>query len=343
MINTNPAVMPIRLAEEIVPAMRYQGDIPFEEWQKKARKKLKELLGLPYMIPCAAEFEKEETVDCGDYTRTRFSFMSEPGYYVPGYILMPKQYHGKLPLMICVQGHSTGMHISLGITKFPVDEDGLMYIRNRNYAEHAVRRGYCTVVIEQRYMGECGGDAEGPGCCANGREGTESAMKTLLLGRTAIGERVWDISRTIDVLIENVPEINTLDISCMGSSGGGTATFYAACMDTRIAYAMPACAVCTYLESIIKKYHCPCNYIPSIARYFDMGDLGGLIAPRGLVVVAGVKDPIFPIGGVEKAMKQIGALYHSCGADEKAVLVVGDEGHRFYANQAFSAMEALRK
>ena len=343
MRNTNPAGMPIKLVEEIQPKMRYKGDKPFEIWQREAREKLSELLGMEYMVSCETDFIKEETLDCGSYTKTRFSFMSEPGYYVPGYILMPKEFEGKLPLMICLQGHSTGMHISLGIGKYASDDKDFIYAGNRNFAEYAVEKGYCAVAIEQRYMGECGGDEEGPGCCANGRKGTESAMKSLLIGRCAIGERVWDISRTIDVLIENVPEINSDDISCMGNSGGGTAAFYAACMDERIKYSIPSCAVCTYLDSIIKMYHCPCNYIPSIARYFDMGDLGGLVAPRKMVVVAGREDTIFPIDGVNKTMDIIKDLYRVCNAEDNVTLVVGDEGHRFYADAAYTAMANMRK
>ena len=51
--------------------------------------------------------------------------------------------------------------------------------------------------------------------------------------------------------------------------------------------------------------HCSCNYIPGIRNYFNMGDLGGLIAPRPLVTVCGVNDSIFPIEGVEESFQLI--------------------------------------
>jgi hypothetical protein len=47
--------------------------------------------------------------------------------------------------------------------------------------------------------------------------------------------------------------------------------------------------------------HCVCNFVPNIAKYFDMGELGGLIAPRALIVVNGIKDDIFPDDGVREA------------------------------------------
>ena len=52
MRNTNPPIIPIKLGEEIIPEMRYKGDISFEKWQIEARAKLKELLGIQFMLPC---------------------------------------------------------------------------------------------------------------------------------------------------------------------------------------------------------------------------------------------------------------------------------------------------
>ena len=43
--------------------------------------------------------------------------------------------------------------------------------------------------------------------------------------------------------------LNRLGI--MGNSGGGTTSFYAACVDPRIKVCMPSCAFCPYYDSII--------------------------------------------------------------------------------------------
>ena len=124
------------------------------------------------------------------------------------------------------------------------------------------------MTLEQRGMGIRGGNENGPQCHV-------PAMTSLLIGRTMIGERVWDISRAIDVLEKHFPQVDSAKVLCLGNSGGGTATFYAACMDERIKGAVPSCAVCTYKASIAAQYHCVCNFIPNIASYFDMGDLAG--------------------------------------------------------------------
>lgn len=71
-----------------------------------------------------------------------------------------------------------------------------------------------------------------------------------------------------------------------------------------------------------------------------MGDLGGLIAPRPLVVVCGVEDKIFPINGVEESFALIQKAYAELGAEDRCHLVKGAEGHRFYPDDAWPVMKA---
>ena len=166
------------------------------------------------------------------------------------------------------------------------------------------------------------------------------AMTAILMGRTLIGERVWDISRAIDVL-ESMNEIDSEKIAVMGNSGGGTTSYYAACMDERIKIVMPSCSICTYEKSINACVHCTCNYIPNIAKYVDMGDLACLIAPRPLVMVSGQFDKGFNIEGCKKAYATIEAIYEKAGAKDKCRMIIGPEGHRFYADLAWPVFEEL--
>ena len=106
---------------------------------------------------------------------------------------------------------------------------------------------------------------------------------------------------------------------------------------------MPSCALCTYEDSIMAMKHCACNFIPGIRKYFDMGDLGGLIAPRPYVTVSGVKDPIFPIHGVEKTYAITKAMYEQIGKGDLYQLVKGQGGHRFYPDEAWPVAHALLK
>lgn len=314
--------------------MRFDPRRDFEAWKVKLGAKLRELVGpTPEVVPLdlQIEFDKQHP----DFREIRFVFTSERHSQVPCHLLIPTAAKTPAPVVICLQGHSTGMHISLGRPIYEGDQKSID--GGRDFGLQAVAQGYAALVMEQRAFGERK-DARFPG--AEARKCLHPTMVAALLGRTMVAERVWDVSRAIDALAL-FPEIDTKRIGCMGNSGGGTTTWYAACLEPRISVAMPSCSVCTYEDSIGKIDHCPDNYIPGALRYFDMPDLAGLIAPRALVVVAGKDDGIFPIAGVKKSMKTIEAVYKAAGSPNKCRLVVGDKGHQFYPDEAWPVLREV--
>lgn len=320
-----------KIANKIEPKFRYNFEEPIEKWKEKSKAKLAEFLGLPF-DKCNDNFEIEYEEENKNFFEIRFSFTSEADYVIPCHILIPKVKKEKYIPVICLQGHSNGMHISLGRAKYDGDEmmisDG-----DRDFGIRAVQEGCAAIVMEQRYMGECGGTEKGPGCLSEA-----TAMNALLYGRTAIGERVWDVMRLIDVLEKHFDFLDLDRLICIGNSGGGTTAFYAACMDERIYCTVPSCAVCTYRDSIGAMLHCCCNYVPRIAKYFDMGDLGGLISPRRLIVVNGKDDPIFPNHGVDETVDVIKKFYTIQNCEENFKHLTGDGGHRFYADITWKAI-----
>jgi len=330
--NFNPHKHNRDLMTALRPEMRFDGSLPFAEWQKAARDKLLGLLGLPF-VKCDPLLEIESKTKTDDAKELRFTFQSEEGYFVPCHLLIPKGAAKPLPVVICLQGHSTGMHVSLGRARHDVDKksDG-----DEAFAVRALREGYCALTIEQRCFGECGGTEKGPDCY-------NSSMAALLIGRTTLGERVWDVQRAIDVLEKHFPQADANSVVCMGNSGGGTAAFYAACVEERIKAAMPSCSVCAYEDSIAARTHCSCNFVPNVRKYFDMGDLGGLIAPRKLVVVTGKYDTGFFLDGVKKSYAIIKGMYDHIGRGNDCALVVGDGGHRFYADEAWPVLNGMLK
>lgn len=316
-----------KISQRAYPAFRYDGSADFATWQKVARETLSDLLCLEAFEKCDDNFTVEYQTEHEDFTEIRFLFNSEEDFVVPCHILLPKKVAAPFTPVICIQGHSTGMHISLGRAKFPGDEQTIAG-GDRDFAIRAVKEGCAAITLDQRYMGEQGGTENGTGCYS-------AALVSMLYGRTAIGERVWDVCRLIDVLEKHFDCLNMERLVCLGNSGGGTATFYIACMDERVYCAVPSCSVCTYKDSIGAMHHCCCNHIPKIGEYFDMGDLTGLIAPRKLVIVNGRKDAIFPQHGVEETMEIAKEMFSAAGVPENVTLVTGEGGHRFYADLAW--------
>ena len=83
----------------IEPQMRYDGKEDFKEWQKKARAKLEELLGLPFE-KCDDEFKIISEEQCDGYKSIEFEFQSEEGYYIPCTLLVPDEIKGILLVSI---------------------------------------------------------------------------------------------------------------------------------------------------------------------------------------------------------------------------------------------------
>lgn len=324
------------LIQQAPRSLAFDTSRDYDTWRRDVRIKLRELLGAtPERAPL--DLRIQFTQEHEHYTETRFLFCTERNADVPCHLLVPKHGARPLPIVICIQGHTSGMHNSLGRTKDASDAENMA--ADRDFAIQAIGQGYAALVLEQRCFGERIENRPpevapfGPGC-------QHATMTALLLGRTMIGDRVWDLSRAIDLLAE-FPEIDSSRIVCLGESGGGTVTYYASCLDERISLAVAACCVCTFEESIGAIDHCVDNYIPGILRYFDMGDIACLMAPRPLVVVAGRDDSIFPFSGVQGAFATIESIYAAAGAPDRCRLVVGEGGHRFYASQTWPVVRDL--
>jgi len=320
-----------RLTEH-TPLLAYDSTRPYEKWRQTVKEKLTELLGLPFSScdPCLTVVTRERVED---RIEIYFTVQTEPGYIVPCWLYIPAGVRSA-PLTICLSGHGGGMHVAAGKAKNDKDRKSLEEWPHRAMGLRAIREGRCALILEARSFGEASLEGYGTSC-------TEASKIAILMGRTTIGERVWDAMRILDAVLDTFPEVEKENIVCTGNSGGGTATYYLACMDERITAAAPSCSVCTYEASIAAMPHCMCNHIPYIRKYFEMGDLACLIAPRKLVVAAGAKDDIFPIDGVRKTFDTITEIYKAADAAENCALVVGEGGHLNYADLIWEKLHEM--
>ncbi|MBQ8685423.1 MAG: acetylxylan esterase [Clostridia bacterium] len=321
------------LKEKVKPVLSFDENKDYAAWKEEVKEKFLDLVGIENIrrnaCPLRWEIESEEQKE--GYKLIRFVFESERGAFVPCYLCIPDTGKEKYPLAITLQGHSTGFHNSIGVVKYEGDES---YKPRGEFALQAVKNGYAALAIEQRGMGERRPVAEhqvGAHMCEY------EAHIALLLGRTILGERIWDVSKAID-LLPNFPEIDSEKIFITGSSGGGTASFYAACLDERIKLAAPNCAFCTYKASIMNYYHCSCNFIPHSFENFEMQDLTCLIAPRPLVVTAGREDRIFPLYGVREGFETVKRIYQKAGVPENCRLVETPKAHYWCKDLVWDAI-----
>jgi len=328
----------IQLAKENAPLYAYDVTKDFAAQKAIIAEKYAEILGRPEKKTDPKPIVEWVKTENPEYDMVRFKFESEPGLFVPCYMMLPKGVYGTAAnkkAVICLQGHSSGMHLSAGIAIYEHDQE--LINGDRDFGVQAVRQGFVAVCMEQRGFGELQGDIDPKPGKTNCHV---LSMQALMLGRTIIGERSLDVSQLLDTL-KHFPEVDENHVGLMGQSGGGTATFYTSCIEPRLIAAMPSCSFCQNEESIFAMHHCVCNYIPGIQKYFEMADLAVLIAPRPLVIVCGKNDPIFPLSGVKKGFEKVKAIYAAAGAPDNCRLVIGDGEHRFYAEPGWKQYTSM--
>ena len=314
-------------------ACRAETGEEFAQWQGEARPALRELLGLARMERelrghCPV-IELDEPEELEGFTRRLGRIETEPGWQVEFWMLTPEG-DGPFPLAVMPHGHEARGHDTYAGVHGG-DERRIQRIEelDADVAVQAAEHGFIALAVNTR-----GFEANAiPDLNErhDGRDCHSELIHALLAGRTAIGERVWDLERVIDWAIR-LPEVDAERVLMMGNSGGGMATSYAAACDTRVTVAVPSCSFATFVGENGVAHHCDCNTVPGIYRFGEFSDVAGLTAPRHLLIVNGREDTLFPAGEVERAVGGVRRIYDAAGVPERFEHRWGPEGHRFYAD-----------
>jgi len=320
----------------------------FKKWQGQAREALIELTGLRQMEKQLAGFKPKVDIGKADnssdgFSRSLCSIETEPGVVVPFYMLVPKSANKSepLPLFLCPHGHDTqGLHSYAGAFR---DEGHRKKILSRdgNIAEQAANRGFIAIAPATRGLAR---ELLVPD--PKGRHGNRPCraqlMHCLVAGRTPVAERVWDMQRLLD-WAENHPLVDRERIIMTGNSGGGVLTAYTAAIDERIRVAIPSCSFTSVIDGGGFIFHCDCCMVPGLRNWGDWAELGGLVAPRQLLIVHGVKDSLHYRPNVERVAGEIRKIYKAAGVPGRVSLAWGSSGHQFYPDLMWPVIEKRMK
>jgi dienelactone hydrolase len=311
-----------------------------ELWQTQLRAKITDLLGGFPTAHAAPVAQSIEVRDYPGYRREKLVFESHPGVAVVAYLLTPKAASAPFPTVVCVPGHGRGVDDIVGIGEDGNDRTGKPSYQY-DFAVQVVNHGLAAVAIEPMAFGcrrSAAAQAKGPG----NTECQPSAGSALLLGETMIGWRVYDVMRTID-WIQTRPELDAKRVGCMGISGGGTCTQFAAALDTRIKAAMVSGYLNSFRASIMSVPHCIDNYVPGILNWAENYDVASLIAPRYFFSEGGDQDHIFPVAATQAAFQHVKKVYQICDVPDRAQQEIFSGGHMFHGVKGLPFMaQALR-
>jgi len=321
-------------------AFRAQTLDQWQAWRQELRGQLVECLGGFPADRCDLAPQVAEVVEEENYRREKVLFYSEPGVAVPCYVLTPRTSAPPYRPVIALHGHgSDGARLVLGLTRND-QERAHMQALNCDYARQLAQHGFMVFVPVLRALGERNevlpafrtGEGLGAKSCQI------TSMVGLLLGKSLAGLRVWDVIRTVDY-IHSRPEPMIESIGCVGLSGGGVVTLYAAALEDRIGVAVVSGAFCTFRASIMAMEHCADNYVPGILRYAEVPDMAGLIAPRPLLIEHGIEDPIFPIQATRQAYQDLARVYALLNRADHLEADYHAGGHCFGGGKVFAFLD----
>ncbi|MFB3826091.1 MAG: dienelactone hydrolase family protein [Bryobacteraceae bacterium] len=312
--------------------LAFREDYPggFRNWQREARAGLRLKLGLEKIAASVGNHqpavELGEAADMGEYTRQRGTIETEPGVRIPFWLLKPKG-KGPRPLGIFSHGHDARGHdTTAGVYSGKAHEERSL-AEDRDVAVQAARLGFIAVAPASRGLAAWVipdlRDRHGKQSCRS------HVMHCLLAGRTAMGERVWDMQRILDWAV-TLPEADRRRVLMMGNSGGGMVTIFAAACDQRITVAVPSCSFAPTVSASGYVFHCDCNMVPGLMELGGLPNVAGLIAPRWLLSVSGRRDALFSNEAIESAAGQVRGIYRAAGHAGRYEHRWGGAGHRFY-------------
>jgi dienelactone hydrolase len=345
------------LYSQAAPSMTFSAtnEEEWKTWRRKLKAKFLELLGGMGDPKCdlAPQVTKRRKMD--GYTREHVVFQARPGRTVAAWVLTPDSKGpvgqvtrpvkpggsvGPLPTLICLQGHGAGKDEIVGIS-----DDGTERAEyggyQKDFALQAVRRGFFVIAPDQFGFGERRdkediAESKGKSSCR------KPSMAGMLLGRTVPGIRVYDVSRCIDYL-QTRPECDPARIGCMGISGGGEITTFAAAVEERIQAALISGYLAHWRDSIMAILHCEDNYVPGVLQYAEMPDIACLIAPRPVFFENGTQDNIFPLKSARAAFKKIKSAYDALGYAHRCEMEVFEGDHQWWGVKGFPFMERWLK
>lgn len=279
-------------------------------WQRRARTRFAQHLGLHLFEKCPARPRKRGSVRIGDLIREDWIIQTERDVWTPFYLFIPPEARdGKCPLVLCPHGHgSAGKWATGGRWDIPAMRP-LIKKYNYDYGVQFARAGFITACPDARGFGERRERAVQADRKTAWFFQTQSCHHLMIagapLGLTVQGMWAWDLMRLLDHL-QRDPRVDARRVGCAGLSGGGLQTLAVSAVDPRIRAAVDSGYFYGVRESLqVDNGNCDCNLVPHLWEDFDMGDIGGLVAPRGLFIETGDRDPLNGSSGLANVSSQL--------------------------------------
>lgn len=262
------------------------------------------------------------------YTRSRITFVSEPGDRVTAYLWVPKGSSPARGFPAALALHPTsalGKGVVAGESELP----------NRAYGLELARRGWVVLAPDYVSFGEHEWDFSADRYVSGTMKG------------------IFDHMRGVDLLVAR-KDVDPSRIAAIGHSLGGHNAIFLAAFDRRVKAVVSSCGWCPfhdYYEGDIRGWTSD-RYMPRLRdRYgldpnrvpFDFYEVIAALAPRPFFTCSPTGDENFSVEGVKKAIPVVREVWRLFGAEDRLRARYPDAGHDFPPAVRREAYEFLEK
>ena len=328
-----------------------QQAMSFKEWRTQARQKVLDLMGP--QPPKAAKYDMkvvaEEQRD--GYKAQRVEFNLSRWYRVSAYLLIPDG-KGKHPAINLLHDH--GAHLYIGkekmIKPFATDtaviNDADRWVANlyegQYMGDYLAKNGYVVFSMDAPLWGERGR-----------KEGVDRnrydiiAGNMMMLGRDLCAFMHYDDVESTNFLA-NLPFVDKRRIGCSGCSMGAYRAWMLAALSEHISACCAVCWMNTTSDQLTMKYGRKenggfANCIPMLRNWLDYPDIASLACPNPMLIIAGSRDKLFPVPGVEKAFAIMHDVWNGQKKGNLLETYVLDQPHECNLNNQKAALDLFNK
>ncbi len=281
------------------------------------------------------DLEVIESVDCEHYRRDTIVFDTEDTMSVPAYLLVPHDRIDASPgaAVLAIHGHGAGKSMVCDIDGGDAHRRDEITGYNGAYGHELACRGFVVLAPDLRCFGERQDPQWDPSTIRYDCDW--NLVCAVMAGATPLGQNVWDLRRSLDVLCAH-PLVDPDRVGACGLSYGGTMTTFLAAVDTRVR----AAVVSGYLSSWVAAHRVPYNMCGSQVMWGQLGelehiDIAALIAPRALLVETGIEDFIFPVDSARETVEALRRVYESLGAGKRIEHDIFEGPHAWHGIRAY--------
>ena len=145
-LHLSPSLHHRYLMDHTTPRLAYDGG-DVRAWQRRLRRKLRQLIGDMPQERGPLNVQSLWTRDHELGTIEKLAFTSEPYADVLAYMCIPRDVTPPYATMVCLQGHSTGMHNSIAVD-YETNSKPIEVAGDRDYALGCLQRGIAALCIE---------------------------------------------------------------------------------------------------------------------------------------------------------------------------------------------------